>query len=737
MMDVSRRGFLAVVGGALTLGFDVGCGSAQTGIIRHADQTGELAPNMYISVKHDGRVRLMVNKAEFGQGVTAMFATLAAEELDVPVESVECVFADSLPQFKTSNSMQLTGGSSSTKESYLPIRRAAASAREMLVSAAAHGWSVPASECRTDAGRVLHEGSRREIGYGELTVRAARLEVPEHPKLKERIQFRQIGKRDHRVDARAKVEGTATFGIDVVVPGMVRALMIHGPVYGASARAIRADVARSMPGVVGVFAVEGGVAVVAEKYWQALAAARHVEIDWTAGEIAGLDSARMREAAHAFAGSGGSVRSDGNVDKAMDRAAVKVEAVYDAPYLAHAPMEPQNCTVHVRDDGVEVWAPCQSPTLVQAFVSEALGVPQHEILVHTTYIGGGFGRRIVADWAAQAARIARSVGRPVQMIWSRESDMTQAFYRPQCTAHLRGAVSADGSRVSALSAHLISQSLALDADMFIRGVLPGVPHALQSLVANTLAAMVGSNTITDFFVAEGLDNTPYAIENLRIDFTPIQSKLPISSWRSVGNSITGFVAEGFIDELARAAKQDPYAFRRRMLRPDSRQMPVLDAVAKLASWGERKAGIGRGIARHFCFDTEVAEVADVEIVEGRIKVRRVWAAVDCGIAVNPDIVRAQVEGAIIFGLSAAIDQEITFVNGVVQQTNFDTYPPLRMHECPEITVQILEIDRAPSGIGEPGLPPIAAAVANAIFDLTGHRLRRLPLQAAFDEARRA
>jgi isoquinoline 1-oxidoreductase subunit beta len=255
-------------------------------------------------------------------------------------------------------------------------------------------------------------------------------------------------------------------------------------------------------------------------------------------------------------------------------------------------------------------------------------------------------------------------------------------------------------------------------------------------VANTLAAMVGSNTITDFFAAEGLDNTPYAIENLRIDFTPVQSKLPISSWRSVGNSVTGFVAEGFVDELARAARQDPYAFRRNMLRADSRQLPVLDAVAKLAGWGQRRAGIGRGIARHFCFDTEVAEVADVEIVDGRIKVRRVWAAVDCGIAVNPDIVRAQVEGAIIFGLSAALDQEITFVNGVVQQTNFDTFPPLRMHECPEITVQILDIDRAPTGIGEPGLPPIAPAVANAIFDLTGHRLRRLPLQAAFDEARR-
>ena len=737
MNDVSRRAFLGLFGGALTLGLQVGCGGAQARIVRHAEQTGELTPNMYVSVKKNGRIGVIVNKAEIGQGVTAAFCTLVAEELDVPVESVDFVFADSLPEYRTMFLMHLTGGSMSTKEVYRPLRLASASAREMLVTAAAHDWSVPTAECRTEGGSVVHDRSNRRIGYGELTLKAAKLDVPDKPALKPRSQFKVIGKRDLRVDARAKVDGSAKFGMDVVVPNMVRALVLHGPVYGSQAKAIRADAAKKMPGVIGVFAIARGVAVVAEKYWQALAAAPLVEVDWSAGDVAGLDTAKMRAAAHAFEEKGESGRTDGNVDKAMGRAAIKLEAIYDVPYLAHAPMEPQNCIVHVKGNTAEVWASCQSPSILQVYISDATGIAPSDILVHSTFVGGGFGRRIIADWAAQAALISRAVGRPAQMIWSRENDMTQAFYRPQGTAHIRGAVSADGSQVSALAVHLISQSIALDSDEFARAALSGIPAAAQRILSNSFAGMIGSNTIPDLFALEGLANTPYGIDNIDMSFTPIQSKLPITSWRSVGNSVTGFLVEGFVDELARAAKQDPYAFRRKMLKADSRQLPVLDAVAKLSKWGEKKPGFGRGIARHFSFDSEVAEVAEVEIVEGRIKVRRVWAAVDCGIAVNPDIVKAQVEGAILFGLSAALEQEITFVNGVVQQTNFDTFKSVRMFEAPEIVVEVLDIDREPTGIGEPGLPPIAPAIANAICDLTGIRLRRLPLQAAFDEARKS
>ena len=418
-----------------------------------------------------------------------------------------------------------------------------------------------------------------------------------------------------------------------------------------------------------------------------------------------------------------------------------MSATYEAPFLCHAPLEPQNCIVHVRDDRdrggaprVEVWAPCQSPSIVQALISETLGVSDSDVLVHTTLIGGAFGRRIVADFAVQAAHISKRVGRPVQVIWSRESDMTQGFYRPQLAAKMSGGVS-EGGLVTGLSAHALGQFISLDFLPALGAVFAGVPSAVRGTVIDALKGIFASGTIPDMFATEGMRDTAYTIENLRVAMTPVNTRLPVASWRSVGHSFTGFAVEGFLDELARAAHVDPVQLRRRILLPNSRARRVLDAVVAMSGWTEpRRAGIGRGLARHQSFETEVAEVAEVELVRGRLKVRRVFAAVDCGLVVNPDIVRAQVEGAIIFGLSAALDQEITVRDGVVQQTNFDGFPLLRMHECPEIVVKILESDEGPTGIGEPGLPPIAPAVANAVFDLTGVRLRRLPLQRAWDEA---
>jgi isoquinoline 1-oxidoreductase subunit beta len=354
--------------------------------------------------------------------------------------------------------------------------------------------------------------------------------------------------------------------------------------------------------------------------------------------------------------------------------------------------------------------------------------------VHTTFSGGGFGRRIVPDFAAQAALIAKRVGRPVQMIWTRESDMTQGFYRPQLTAKLRGGVTADG-RVAGIESHSIGQSIVISSLPLLGAAIRGVPEGIQQALKESLRGMLATDTVPDMFTTEGIKDTAYAIENFKVSITPVNTELPVASWRSVGHSFNGFVMESFIDELAHAAKVDPVEFRLRALPRDSRSRRVLEAVAKLSSWSSPRApGIGRGVARHESFESDVAEVAEVEMVGGRIKVRRVFVVVDCGIAVNPDVVRGQLEGAIIFGLSAALDQEITLKDGRVQQTNFDSYPPLRMHESPEITVQILPSDKPPTGIGEPGLPPIAPAVANAIFNLTGVRLRRLPLQRAWNEA---
>jgi isoquinoline 1-oxidoreductase/isoquinoline 1-oxidoreductase beta subunit len=439
----------------------------------------------------------------------------------------------------------------------------------------------------------------------------------------------------------------------------------------------------------------------------------------------------LAKAMRAHRGSGAPIRDDGNATKAL-RGRVALDAVYEVPYLAHAPLEPQNCVASVRGGKAEIWAPCQTPSGLQEVVADAVGIAADDVLVHTTFAGGGFGRRLVSDFAVEAALLAKRVGRPVKLIWTRESDMTQGYYRPAATVFVRGAVA--NGRITALAYHNLSQPITLDSADSLRGGQPTwLPAFMRSNTAKTMLALTASNTAVDMFAAEGAWDTPYQIPNLRVAYTPIDTGIPVASWRSVGHSFNGFVIESAIDELARAAQQDPVAFRRAHLEPGSRELRVLDAVVKLASATPVAPGHARGLARHTCFGSECAEIAEVAIVDGRIRVGRVWCAIECGIAVNPDIVRAQLEGAIIFGLSAALDQAITFVDGVVQQTNYDGFPVLRMDECPRIETVIVDSDAPPTGVGEPGLPPIAPAVANAIFALTGKRLRTLPLQAALAE----
>lgn len=736
MTELTRRGFLhgaLAGGGALSLAVTFGCGGgAQAARIRRADHSGELAANLYITVKPDGRIALTVNKAEIGQGVATGYATLVADELGAPIDHIDVQYAGSHPEMRTSFNMQITGGSTSTKEAFGSLRRAAASAREMLVAAAAARWSVRAADCTARDGRVAHAASQREAGYGELTREAAHQPVPESPRLKSARERTLVGKVDRRVDARAKVDGTATFGIDVEVPGMVHAYVIHGPVYGARPREVRDAAARNHRGVIDVFGFRWGVAVVAEKYWQALAAARDVEAVWDKGDAAGLDTEVMQRAMRTSDERGTSVADHGDAGDAIGRAKRKVTAVYEAPYLAHAPLEPQNCTVKVTGKSAEVWAPTQSPTIVQAFVSDAIDGDFEAVTVHTTLSGGGFGRRAVADVCAQAAVISARVQRPVKLIWSRESDMTQAYYRPVYAIAMDGAV--DDGVPTALSARCLSQSIPLSSPTAASAAMATLPGPLRSRMVDSLLAMFSTNTVRDVFAAEGLHETPYRFADLSVSAVPVHTKLPVGTWRSVGNSVTGFAMESFVDELAHAAGRDPLDVRRALVAPGSRQRRVLDALAELSKWGERpRAGLGRGLARHYSFETEVGEVAEVEIVDGRITVRKVYCVVDCGLAVNPDIVRAQMEGAIIFGISAALDQEITLVDGVVQQRNYDTFPLLRMFEAPEIVVEVLESDADPTGVGEPGLPPIAAAVGNAVFALTGTRLRKMPLQRAWNE----
>ena len=633
MMELSRRGLLrgTLAGGALCLGVSwggiAGCGGAQKRRIRHAERTGELDANLYIAVLPTGRIRLAVNKAEIGQGVTTGYATLVAEELEVEVDAIDFFFADSLPEYRTSGlegvpmfRLHATGGSTSMHEAFVPLRRAAAAVREMLLLAAAEQWGIPRGECRAAAGHV-HGSGGRKLGYGELTVRAARQAVPDDPPIKRPDQFRVIGKRTRRVDSRAKVTGTAIFGIDVRVPNMARAVIIHGPVYGAEPESLRADGAKAMPGVVDVFATRWGVAVVADKYWQARAAARRVEIEWSPGTAAGLDTAALARAARNYRDAGALVTRQGDVEVVLEAENDPVEAVYEAPHLAHAALEPQNCTVEVRAGRVEVWAPCQVPTVIQEAVADAIGVAADDVLVHTTYCGGGFGRRLLGDVAAQAAVIAKRVRRPVQLIWSRESDTTQGFYRPAATAFLRGAV--EDGRAKAVHYHSLSQPISLHQEESTRGGQPTwLPRFARQLAAKSMAALFAANTSIDWFATEGASDTPYRVPHRRFEYTPITTEMPVGFWRSVGHSFNGFFMEGFVDELAHAAGRDPYQFRRQLLAADSRERRVLDAVAQLSAWGGAgdKPGFARGIARHTAFGTEVAQVAEVGIVDGRLRV---------------------------------------------------------------------------------------------------------------------
>lgn len=739
---ITRREFIRVstaAGGALVLGVAfAGCGtskSQQRQMSSLAEKTGEFRPNVWLTVTPDDRVLVSVEKSEMGQGVLSSHAMLVAEELEMPLDRVEASSADGAKAYQTSFGMQQTGGSTSLKESFLPMRKAAACAREMLVGAAAATWGVSASECEAVEGAVHHRASGRKANYGELTTAAASQPIVEDAPLKKPADFKVIGKGTTRIDAVAKVTGEATFGIDVEVPGMVKAHIVRPAVMGATPESFDAKEALEQPGVVDVVAFQRGVAVIAEKYWQARRAAPLVEVEWSSSELETVNTDELRETAlRASRDKGSTFHKTGEFDRAVGRGDVtRVEATYEAPFLAHAPMEPMNCTAWVRDDVVEVWAPTQSPTIVQEVAARICGVSRDDVLCHVTYLGGGFGRRGAPDFAAEAVELSRRTGKPVQVIWSREDDMAGGYYRPFAYNRMEGAVDENGRPV-AWRYHSVSQPISTDFTNWIVAVFPEwMPVMARRVFSKSAGGLFRSGTIPEIISTEGAREIPYAIEHQRIEFTPLQTTLPCCFWRSVGHSYNGFVVESFVDELAHAAESDPFEFRRDNME-DERLLAVMERAAELGNWGApTEAGYGRGIAAHKSFGSYVAEVIEAGVVDGKIDVRSVTCVVDCGTVVNPDIVKQNMEGGIVFGLSAALYQKITLENGVVQQGNYDDYRLLRMFESPEITVEIMQTEHDPTGVGEPGVPPAAPALANAIFAGTGIRLRTMPFVDALDE----
>lgn len=730
---VGRRRFLLTMlagTGALVVCGAVRGGAEQLSRAEPSDIDGAFKPNAFITITPDNRVLFALTKAEMGQGVMTGMAMLVAEELEVAVDSIEVFFADSLPKYSAIDTHG-TGGSASIVGGFVSLRQVAAAARTMLIAAAAQKWGVAASDLRAEQGRVVEAAGTRSAAYGELVDLARDQEVPQEPVVKQREDFAVIGKPVPRIDSRVKVTGTADFGIDLRVANMTRAVMIHPPRPGETVISFDAAEAKGMAGVIDVVQTPRGVGVVAEKYWQAQRAAASVTVEWstTVGDFstevlrAELEASKRANARV--------VRDDGDVDTAMS--GTVIEAVYEAPFLAHAPMEPLNALAHVVDDTCEIWAGNQGPGLLQEAVARALDIKRTNVLVHTPYLGGSFGRRSHPDAVLEAAWLSKAVGRPVQVIWSRENDTRAGYYRPQCHTRMRAAL-VDGT-VTAMTADAQSQSIMADLDM--GALMPvAIPPRIRKWVMGNASRLIASNAVlADVLATEGISNHGYAVANQRVTYTPFATPFKCSWWRSVGHSFNGFIVESFIDELAHMAEEDPVAFRRGMLAERPRWLAVLNAVAEMSGWGktELAEGTGRGVAVVEAFGSFAAQVVEARVEHGEIKVDRVFCALDCGIAVNPDLVAAQIEGSVIFGLTAALWGEITAQQGRVQQGNFDTYRMMRMHESPEIQIELLDGPHEPGGVGEPAVAPVAGALANAVYAAVGVRLRRMPLQRAYDE----
>jgi len=717
-----RREFLgrsAATGAALTLGVTfAGC---KTEALPDAGGAS-FAPDAWIRIESDGSVRVMVDRSEMGQGVSTALPMLVAEELDADWERVRFEFAPANGAYRNPLSFgQVTGGSTSVMAAWTPLRTAGARARAMLVTAAAAAWGVDPAECRTANGEVLHQPSGRRLGYGELAARAALLPVPELVALKSPADFRLIGKAVPRIDSLALVSGAVRYGIDSGPEGVRTALIARCPVFGGKLRRFDGSRARAIPGVRAVVAVESGVAVVADGYWAAFKGREALDVEWDEGVLAALSTdaigARLRDAAK---DTGRTANAIGNAERELERAARVLEAEYDLPFLAHACMEPMNCTAHARADGVDVWVPTQAQMMPRVFgggtrgvAAKAAGVSVERVRVHTTNLGGGFGRRSEMDFVREAVQVSRATGMAVRVVWSREDDIRHDFYRPVTHHRIRAGLDAAGKPV-AWDHHIVSPSI---IGRFIPGFIP-------DWVAGLAGPMKGG---IDPSAVEGARDLPYAVGATRVRWTRVDLGVPVGFWRSVGHTHTAFVVETFIDELAAASGQDPVAFRRSLLPEGSRHRRVLDSAAEQSGWGSPLPdGVARGIAVHQSFGSWCAQVAEVSVEAGEVRVRRVVAAFDCGTVVNPDIVTAQVEGGIAFGLSAALHGRITVEQGSVVQGNFHDFRVLRMNEMPTVEVHLVPSGDAPGGVGEPGTPPIAPAVANALAALTGKRHRSLP-----------
>ena len=670
--------------------------------------------NPWIRVTPDNRITVMVNKSEMGQGVYTSLPMIVADELDADWKQVRFEPAPAGDSYKDPVwGMQSTGGSTSVRHMFVPLRKAGAAAREMLRAAAAQTWGVPPGECETRGGMVRHEKSGRSLSYGQLCGQASRLPVPQAPPLKKEGEFKFIGKSLPRLDVAEKVSGAAVFGIDIFVPGMLYAAIARPPAFGAKPMAYDRDAGEKIAGVFKVAPIDRGIAVCANTLEAAQKGRDALRVNWGPGVEPELGNEGLEKSfVQYLTRKGVTAKSQGDAAKALSEAARKVEATYFLPYLAHATMEPMNCTAHVQKDRCDVWVPTQSQTGAFMTAQRVTGLKPEQIHVHTTYLGGGFGRRGETDVAEEALQASKAAGKPVKVIWTREEDIQNDFYRPGNSCRIEGAIGPQGE-LTAWSHKVV----------------------VPSIFARVLPQMVRSGV--DPAAVEGIANMEYEVPNLQVEYVRMETPIPVGFWRSVGSSHNAFTVETFMDELARAAGRDPVEFRLSLLKNHPRVRRVIEMAAEKGEWGKPlKMGEGRGFAYHFAFGSHVAQVAEVSVQgkEPNLKVHRVTCAVDCGPFINPAIINAQMKSGILMGLSAALRERVDFAKGGVASSNFDSYELLRMEEIPEIEVHLIPSREEPGGIGEPGLPPIAPAVANAVFQAAGIRVRRLPLLPVLLEA---
>ncbi len=705
---MTRRDFLATTAaaaGGLVIGFWLPGGGKRA--FAGPPEAGPAALNAFLRIAPDNTVTVLLKHVEMGQGVATSLPMVIAEELDCDWSKVKSEHAPAGQEYAhTAFGMQMTGGSTSTWESFGQLRTAGATARAMLVAAAAQKWGVAVASCRTENGMVI--AGDKKASYGELAEAASKLKAPEKVALKDAKDWKLIGKRVKRLDTPAKVNGQAIYGMDVRRPGMAFAA-ISRPPFGAKLKSFDGTRARTVAGVLDVYRLSNSVAVVAKTTWAARTAVELVQVEWDRGDVAALSTPAMMEEYRKLSRTkGASAAKKGDAEAALGEGAI--EAEYDMPFQAHASMETLNCTVERGENGADIWTGTQMPGVDAAAAAKVLGLKPEQVRIHTPYIGGGFGRRANprSDFVVEACEVAMSWKSPVQVVWSREDDIRGGYYRPMWLSRMRAKLGADG-KPAAWAHTLVGQS-----------IMGGTPFE---------AMMVKDGV--DGTSVEGAANSPYltGIPDVSVELHSPKSPITTLWWRSVGHSHTGFVVECFIDELAAAAKKDPVEYRRSLLAEHPRHLRVLNLAAEKFGWGKPlAAGRGAGIAVHESFGSFVCHVAEVSVEKNQIRVHRVVSAVDCGPVVNPDTIEAQIQSGIVYGLTAALKSGITLTEGLVDQVNFKDFRLLRFDEMPAVEVHIADSKDPMGGVGEPGVPPIAPAVANAVFALTGKRLRSLPLR---------